>query len=133
MNDGPYGFPRATALVNVLQRSCDHDLGAGRHRQISEECHGLGRDAVVVKLLLRMTAHRAQIDALVGVASVWAENPKGGRRRTSSLRDNARSGPAAAVEVLRMTGLRVEGLTELTHHSLVQYQLPGTDELTPRW
>ena len=87
MNDGPYGFPRATALANVLQRSCDHDLGAGRHRQISEECHGLGRDAVVVKLLLRMTAHRAQIDALAGVASVWAENPKGGRRRNLILEE----------------------------------------------
>jgi integrase len=30
-----------------------------------------------------------------------------------------------------MTGLRVEELTELTHHSLVQYRLPGTGELIP--
>jgi len=30
-----------------------------------------------------------------------------------------------------MTGIRVEELTELTHHSLVQYQLPGTGELIP--
>jgi integrase len=30
------------------------------------------------------------------------------------------------VEVLRATGIRVEELTELSHHSLVQYRLPAT-------
>ena len=35
------------------------------------------------------------------------------------------------MEVLRMTGLRVEELTELTHHSLIQYRLPATGELIP--
>ena len=37
----------------------------------------------------------------------------------------------AAVEVLRHTGIRVEELTELSHHSLVQYRLPGSGELIP--
>ena len=35
------------------------------------------------------------------------------------------------MEVLRATGIRVEELTELTHHSLVQYRLPGSGELVP--
>ena len=35
------------------------------------------------------------------------------------------------MEVLRLTGCRVEELTELTHHSLVQYRLPTTGELIP--
>jgi hypothetical protein len=35
----------------------------------------------------------------------------------------------AAVEVLRLTGVRVEELLEISHHSLVQYRLPGTGEL----
>jgi hypothetical protein len=35
------------------------------------------------------------------------------------------------VEVLRMTGVRVEELTELSHHSLIQYKLPATGELIP--
>ena len=35
------------------------------------------------------------------------------------------------MEVLRHTGIRVEELCELTHHSLVQYRLPGTGELIP--
>ena len=37
----------------------------------------------------------------------------------------------AAVEVLRATGIRIEELTELSHHSLVQYRVPGTGELVP--
>ncbi|MFJ8506300.1 tyrosine-type recombinase/integrase [Streptomyces avermitilis] len=37
----------------------------------------------------------------------------------------------AAVEVLRMTGVRIEELSEISHHSLVQYQLPNTGELVP--
>ena len=35
------------------------------------------------------------------------------------------------VEVLRHTGLRIEELTELSHHNLVQYRLPTSGELVP--
>ena len=35
------------------------------------------------------------------------------------------------VEVLRHTGLRIEELTELSHHSLIQYRLPTSGELVP--
>jgi integrase len=34
-------------------------------------------------------------------------------------------------EVLRHTGIRIEELTELSHHSLIQYRLPATGELIP--
>ena len=33
--------------------------------------------------------------------------------------------------MLRHTGIRIEELLELSHHSLVQYRLPGTGELVP--
>jgi len=33
--------------------------------------------------------------------------------------------------VLRGTGIRIEELTELSHHSLVQYRLPTTGEIVP--
>ena len=33
--------------------------------------------------------------------------------------------------MLRATGISVEELLELTHHSLVQYRLPSTGELVP--
>ncbi|MBS4727447.1 hypothetical protein MSM1_03430 [Mycobacterium sp. SM1] len=35
------------------------------------------------------------------------------------------------VEVLRHTVIRIEELTELSHHSLIQYRLPATGELIP--
>jgi len=35
------------------------------------------------------------------------------------------------VEVLRHTGIRIEELTELSHHSFIQYKLPTTGELIP--
>jgi hypothetical protein len=37
----------------------------------------------------------------------------------------------AAVEVFRFTGIRIEELTELSHHSLIQYRLPTTGEVIP--
>lgn len=37
----------------------------------------------------------------------------------------------AIIEVLRATGIRIEELLELTHHSLIQYRLPTTGELVP--
>jgi hypothetical protein len=37
----------------------------------------------------------------------------------------------AAVEVLRHTGIRLEELLELSHHSFVQYRLPSPGELVP--
>ena len=35
----------------------------------------------------------------------------------------------AVIEVFRHTGVRVEELLELSHHSLIQYRLPSTVEL----
>ncbi len=35
------------------------------------------------------------------------------------------------MEVLRHTGIRIEELTELSHHSLIQYRLPSTGQLVP--
>lgn len=37
----------------------------------------------------------------------------------------------AMIEVLRHTGIRIEELTELSHHSLIQYQLPDSGTLIP--
>ena len=61
---------------------------------------------------------------------VWADDATGARRDLTREEDNAFWAWAAA-EVLRHTGVRVEELTELSHHSLVQYQLPATGELIP--
>jgi hypothetical protein len=61
----------------------------------------------------------------------WAEDPCSGKRRDLTQEEDNAFWAWAAVETLRMTGIRIEELTELSHHSLVQYRLPPTGELVP--
>ncbi len=62
---------------------------------------------------------------------VWAEDPRDGKRRDLTREEDNAFWAWAAVEVLRLTGIRIEELTELSHHSLVQYRVPSTGELVP--
>lgn len=62
---------------------------------------------------------------------VWAEEPATGQRRDLTREEDNTFWAWAAVEVLRMTGVRVEELTELSHHSLIQYRTPASGELVP--
>ena len=62
---------------------------------------------------------------------ISAEDPATGRRRDLIREEDAAFWAWAAIEVLRATGIRVEELTELSHHSLIQYRLPATGELIP--
>jgi len=61
----------------------------------------------------------------------WAEEPSSGKRRDLTREEDRAFWAWAIIEVLRHTGIRVEELTELSHHSLVQYRLPTTGELVP--
>jgi integrase len=63
---------------------------------------------------------------------VWTVDPGDTRlRRDLTREEDVAFFTWAAVEVLRSTGIRIEELTELSHHSLVQYRIPGTGELIP--
>ncbi|HTQ19130.1 site-specific integrase [Mycobacterium sp.] len=62
---------------------------------------------------------------------VWAQDPDTGARRDLSFEEHRGFWTWAVVEVLRHTGIRIEELTELSHHSLIQYRLPSTGELIP--
>jgi len=62
---------------------------------------------------------------------IWVEDPAGGQRRDVSFEEHRGFWTWAMVEVLRHTGIRIEELTELSHHSLIQYRLPATGELIP--
>ena len=78
----------------------------------------------------RRAVHRRRRDAAPrpGPAAssprTWAEDPQTGKRRDLTREEDDAFWAWAAVEVLRMTGIRIEELTELSHHSLVQYRLP---------
>ena len=62
---------------------------------------------------------------------IWAEEPENRRRRDLTFFEHRAFWTWAVVEVLRHTGIRIEELTELSHHSLVQYRLPTSGELVP--
>ena len=64
-------------------------------------------------------------------ARLWAEDPVTGKRRDLIYEEASAFWAWAAIEVLRHTGIRVEELTELSHHSLVQYRTSDSRELIP--
>jgi hypothetical protein len=64
-------------------------------------------------------------------ARVWGVDPDTGRRRDLTGEEDRAFWTWAAVETLRHTGIRIEELTELSHHSLVQYALPGSGQVIP--
>jgi integrase len=66
-----------------------------------------------------------------GSHRVWAHDPAMGRRRDLTAEESHTFWAWATVEVLRHSGVRVEELLELSHHSFVQYRLPTTAELVP--
>jgi Phage integrase family len=74
---------------------------------------------------------RLAVDPRAGLGKVWARDPSGGPRRELVREEDHAFGAWAVVEVLRATGVRVEELLELNHHSLVQYRLPTTGEIVP--
>ena len=64
-------------------------------------------------------------------ANIWAEDPTDGARRNLTREEHRTFWAWAVVAVLRLTGIRIEELTELTHPSLVQYRVPASGELVP--
>jgi hypothetical protein len=67
----------------------------------------------------------------VSADRTWAQDPAGGRYRDLTLEEHQAFWTWAAVHVLRHSGIRIEELTELSHHSFIQYKLPATGELIP--
>ncbi|HEX6454818.1 MAG TPA: site-specific integrase [Trebonia sp.] len=78
-----------------------------------------------------ITADRQQFTRLGAWAGKLLVQDPDGRRRDLRGEEEYAFWAWAAVNVLRMTGVRIEELMEITHHSLVQYRLPTTGELVP--
>ncbi|WIX85717.1 site-specific integrase [Amycolatopsis sp. DG1A-15b] len=62
---------------------------------------------------------------------VFAIDSTTGSRRDLTFEEEAAFWSWATVEVLRHTGIRIEEMLELTHHSFVAYTLPTTGEVVP--
>jgi integrase len=63
--------------------------------------------------------------------SIWADEVATGKRRNLTYEEDEAFWAFAAIETLRLTGIRGEELLELTHHSITEYRLPSTGELVP--
>jgi integrase len=74
---------------------------------------------------------RRSVMSTQATGRIWAEPVGGGPRQDLTFEEHRGFWTWAMVEVLRHTGIRIEELTELSHHSLIQYRLPGTAELIP--
>ena len=61
----------------------------------------------------------------------WAQDLATSQLRNFAKEEENAFWAWAVVEVLRHSGVRIEELLELTHHSLVEYRLPGTGDLVP--
>ena len=113
-------LPTLVRTVNEQRKATDAVLQAARQTQPGERFTAAGQT-----LVRSVTCHRA----LAG--KVWADDPGTGKRRDLELEEDHAFWAWAIVEVLRATGVRVEELLELSHHSFVQYRLPTTDEIVP--
>jgi site-specific recombinase XerD len=74
---------------------------------------------------------RRSVMKTVTTGRIWVEHPDSGKRLDANSEEHRGFWTWAMVEVLRHTGIRIEELTELSHHSLIQYRLPATGELIP--
>jgi hypothetical protein len=110
-------------VLPVLTRS------AARHRRDAEALLPAARQARPGAIIT--AGHTLTRSATTTAASIWADDPRTGKRRNLTAGEGDAFWAWAIVEVLRATGIRVEEPAQLSHHSLVQYRLPGTGELVP--
>jgi integrase len=73
----------------------------------------------------------ARSSGKASTGKIWADDPATGKRRDLGMEEDYAFWAWAAVEVLRLTGIRIEELLEISHHSLIQYRLPSTGEIVP--
>jgi integrase len=111
-------LPALTANVDRALKDATEVLQAAQNTRPGEEFTAAGqrlRRPVLTKPCVR----------------IWAEHADTGQRRDLTREEDNAFWTWAAVEVLRETGIRLEELTELSHHSLVQYKLPTTGQTIP--
>jgi len=113
-------LPALESWVEAERARTAELLAAAEHSQPGELFTTAGGET------LRRTVMKTQT-----TGRIWAEHPDTGRRRDLSFEEHRGFWTWAMVEALRHTGVRIEELTELSHHSLIQYRLPDTGQLIP--
>jgi integrase len=112
-------LPALAAAIDRQRKDAAALLAAARQAQPGQELTAAGRT------LIRLPIQSGS------PLKIWALDPATGERADLTVQESYAFWAWAAVEVLRHTGIRIEELLEISHHSLVQYRLPGTRELVP--
>ena len=112
-------LPVLVRATDTWRKDAASLLAAGRQASPGQEFSAGGQS-----LVRSIRPHAA-------AANVWAKDPVTGRPRLLDREEDHAFWAWAIIEILRMTGIRVEELLELSHHSLIRYRLPTTGELIP--
>jgi integrase len=112
-------LPILVEAVDRWRRESRQLLEAGQQTQPGKQFTAAG------KTLTRIERPTAAAD------NVWVRDPDTGKPLLLNRDEEHAFWAWAVIEVFRHTGVRVEELLELSHHSLIQYRLPSTGELVP--
>jgi hypothetical protein len=112
-------LPVLVEAVDRWRRESRQLLEAGQQVQPGKQFTAAG------KTLTRIDRPHAAAD------NVWVRDPDTSKPRLLNFDEEHAFWGWAVIEVFRHTGIRVEELLELSHHSLIQYRLPSTGELVP--
>ena len=116
-------LPVLVRTVDRRRKTAEELLQAARQAELGDTFTAAGQ--TLTRSLL------AQSTTVCGTPKIWVDGVPGGKRRDLWHEEEYAFWAWAAVEVLRFTGIRIEELLEVGHHSLVQYRLPTTGELVP--
>jgi integrase len=119
-------LPKLMAAIHDRRRAAGRRLAAALTTGDGQQFEAGGAQLV---------RHVAKADLLPGAGQgsrrVYATDPATGKRRDLTFEEDDAFWAWAVTEVLRHTGIRMEEMLELTHHSFTAYRLPGTGELIP--
>jgi hypothetical protein len=150
---GPWAAPCPVRDTDIAQRSKERSRRKSRMDQRTREripvlpallaTVDTGRQAAAERLHTAGATPPGQLFTVAGqtlrrttrayasAGKTWAQDPGSGKHRDLTLDEHKAFWTWAAVQVLRHTGIRIEELTELSHHSFIQYKLPASGELIP--
>ena len=116
-------LPLLPQLVNALDER--RRAAAARLQAVRDQPPGSTVDFAGQRL------HRAKLTSHAYAGQIYVTDADTNQRRNLSHEESDAFWSWAIVEILRHTGIRLEELTELTHHSLIAYKLPSTGEVVP--
>ncbi len=114
-------------VLPALVEAADRQLEEARIRHEAALAAGPGAQFTVLGKTYTRVRHPRWAD---GVPATTAYDEEG-ERCTLGYAENRAFWAWATVEFLRHTGVRIEEMLEVTHHSITQYTLPDTQEVVP--